>query len=52
MAGGSVAQQQVEITDNLNPGNGVAGIASFGQDNAGELYVVSFGGTVYRIDAE
>jgi glucose/arabinose dehydrogenase len=52
MANGSVAQEQLDITDNINPGSAVAGIASFGQDNAGALYVVSYGGTVYRIDAE
>jgi glucose/arabinose dehydrogenase len=52
MQGGSVAQAQLEITDNINPGGDVGGIASFGQDSAGALYVVAFGGTVYRIDAE
>jgi glucose/arabinose dehydrogenase len=52
MANGSVAQAQLEISDNINPGGDVAGLSSFGQDNAGELYVVSFGGSVYRIDAE
>ena len=52
MQGGSVAQAQLEITDNINPGGDVDGIASFGQDGVGTLYVVAFGGTVYRIDAE
>ena len=52
MADGSVAQEQLEITDNINPGNDVGGISSFGQDSAGELYVVSFGGSVYRIVPE
>jgi hypothetical protein len=42
----------VDFTDNINPGNDIAGIASFGQDNEGELYVVSFRGSVYRIEAE
>jgi glucose/arabinose dehydrogenase len=52
MQGGSIAQAQLEITDNINPGEDVGGIASFGQDGVGTLYVVAFGGTVYRIDAE
>jgi glucose/arabinose dehydrogenase len=52
MANGSAALQQTEITDNINPGNQVTSISSFGEDSAGELYVVSFDGTVYRIEAE
>jgi glucose/arabinose dehydrogenase len=52
MEGGQVAQAQVEITDNINPDTDIDGISSFGQDSAGELYVVSFDGVVYRIDAE
>jgi len=52
MQGGQVAQEQVDITDNINPDNDIDGISSFGQDSAGNLYVVSFGGAVYRIDAE
>ena len=52
MANGGVAQQQVDITENLNPGQDVEGISSFGQDSAGEVYVVSFGGAVYRIVPE
>ncbi|MEA3510576.1 MAG: PQQ-dependent sugar dehydrogenase [Actinomycetota bacterium] len=30
----------------------VAGVSSFGQDDAGEIYIVSAGGTVYRITEE
>ena len=52
MANGSVAQQQLEITDNINPGTDIDAISSFGQDSAGELYVVSFNGSVYRIVPE
>jgi glucose/arabinose dehydrogenase len=52
MQNGSVAQQQVDISNNLNPGQDVGGISSFGEDSAGELYVVSFGGSVYRIVPE
>jgi glucose/arabinose dehydrogenase len=49
---GSVAQQQADISDNINPGLGVQGITSFGQDGVGNVYVLTFGGGVYRIDAE
>lgn len=52
MQNGSVAQQQVDISDNVEPGDNFGGISSFGQDSAGELYVVSFSGSVYRIVAE
>jgi glucose/arabinose dehydrogenase len=52
MEAGAVAQPQTEITDSINPGGDIEGISSFGQDSAGELYVVSFGGSVYRIEAE
>jgi glucose/arabinose dehydrogenase len=55
MQNGSVAQAQTEITDNINPGGGVSGIdgiTSFGEDGAGNLYVLSYDGSVYRIDAE
>jgi glucose/arabinose dehydrogenase len=52
MADGAVAQPQTEITDSINPGGNIESISSFGQDSAGELYVVSFGGSVYRIEAE
>jgi hypothetical protein len=52
MSGGSVAQAALEITDNINPGTAVEGIASFGQDGAGELYVIALGGSVYRLVAE
>jgi glucose/arabinose dehydrogenase len=48
-----VALPQTDITSNLNPGRNVVGVSSFGQDNAGELYVMEFdGGGVYRIDPE
>jgi len=39
-----------EITNLLNPGNTVGAISSFGEDNAGELYLCTLGGgKVYRI---
>lgn len=52
MQDGELAQPQTAITENLNPGREVQSIISFGQDNAGELYVVSLAGSVYRIDPE
>jgi glucose/arabinose dehydrogenase len=52
MNGGALAQGQQNISNNLNPGRDVRQISSFGQDNAGELYVLSLAGSVYRIDAE
>ena len=52
MANGAVATPQADITDNLNPDDNLDGISSFGQDTAGNLYVVEYGGAVYRIDAE
>jgi glucose/arabinose dehydrogenase len=51
MSGGSVSVQQTEITDNINAGTATR-ITSFGQDNVGNVYVLSYGGQVYRIDAE
>ena len=50
--GGTVVMPQVEITASINPSRNVDDITSFGQDNAGELYVVSFNGQVFRIDAQ
>jgi glucose/arabinose dehydrogenase len=52
MNGGTLAQGQQNISNNLNPGRDVNRISSFGQDNTGELYVLSLAGSVYRIDAE
>jgi glucose/arabinose dehydrogenase len=52
MQGGAVATPQADITDNINPGREIQGISSFGQDTAGNLYVVEYGGAIYRIDAE
>ena len=40
-----------DITDDINP-DGVSLITSFGVDNAGELYVASQLGGLYRIDPE
>lgn len=49
--GGAMLTPPADITTNINPGLSVDEITSFGQDNAGELYVVSFKGQVFRIDA-
>lgn len=49
---GSQATGLAEITDDINPSAAVKNITSFGQDAAGEIYVTSFNGQVYRIDAE
>lgn len=49
MNNGTTALQQTDITSNVSPG-GLDHIGSFGQDDAGELYAVSFDGAIYRID--
>src|SRR4051812_27684234 len=41
MANGAVAQAQEDISDNINPSGEAVDISSFGQDNVGELYVLS-----------
>lgn len=56
-ADGSIAEAQADISDNINPVvNGdnrqISGITSFGQDGPGNVYVLTFDGGVYRIDAE
>jgi glucose/arabinose dehydrogenase len=48
---GQLAERR-EVTDQLSPGGQFGGIASFGQDNAGEVYVAAFTpGAIYRIVA-
>ncbi len=49
---GALEAAPVDISGELNPERAVGHIASFGQDAAGELYVVSFDGELYRIDPE
>ena len=46
---GTVSDQQ-ELTSDLQSGG--INVASFGQDHDGEVYVVSLGGTIYRVEAE
>ncbi|MDG2308000.1 MAG: PQQ-dependent sugar dehydrogenase [Candidatus Binatia bacterium] len=41
-----------EITDDLDPDGIIGGLASFGEDADGEMYVVSIDGSVYRVDSE
>lgn len=51
MAGGQLTERR-EVTDQLRPGNNFGDISSFGQDNAGEVYVAAFTpGAIYRIVA-
>ncbi len=49
VSGGAV--QRIDLTPRINPGGeSVSLISSFGIDSNGELYVVSFQGTVYRLN--
>jgi glucose/arabinose dehydrogenase len=51
--GAAGVRENVELTSDLNPGSQLSlQVVSFGEDNAGELYVVAFGGAVYRIEPE
>jgi glucose/arabinose dehydrogenase len=52
MNGSTVDRAQEDISNDVNPGRTVRSISSFGQDNVGELYVMSLAGAVYRVDAE
>lgn len=52
MSNGSVAAEQQDISDNIDPNGDISDISSFGQDRAGELYVMSTLGSLFRIDAE
>jgi len=47
-----VATPPRELTDDLDPDGLIQGLTSFGEDAVGELYVVSQGGSVFRIEAE
>jgi hypothetical protein len=40
-----------DITSDINPGD-VSTFTSFGVDNSGEMYLVSYNGEVYRIDPD
>jgi len=45
-------RDDVELTTELDPDGQIQGLTSFGEDAAGELYVVSRSGSVFRIEAE
>lgn len=40
------------LSQDLDSVSTIQGLASFGEDAAGELYIVSYGGTIFRIDPE
>ncbi|MBM4266939.1 MAG: PQQ-dependent sugar dehydrogenase [Deltaproteobacteria bacterium] len=42
----------LEITDEIDPEGVLGGLSSFGEDAAGELYLVSIDGSVFRVDPE
>ena len=52
VATGAEAADPVERTDDLESASLVSGLSSFGEDAAGELYVVSLAGRVFRIESE
>ncbi|WP_437318373.1 PQQ-dependent sugar dehydrogenase [Sorangium sp. So ce385] len=41
-----------QLSQDLNSVSTIEGLASFGEDAAGELYIVSYGGRIFRIDPE
>jgi glucose/arabinose dehydrogenase len=43
------ATRQFELTEELDPDSQLGRVSSFGEDETGELYVVSYGGTVFRL---
>ena len=45
-------QGALELTADLDPDGQIQGLTSFGEDAAGELYVVSRDGALFRIEAE
>ncbi len=50
---GARITSEIELTDDLDPGHVLRGITSFGEDAAGEVYVVDGGsGVVFRVDPE
>lgn len=47
-----VTSDSIELTAELDPDGLIEGLTSFGEDAAGELYVTSQNGSVFRIEAE
>jgi glucose/arabinose dehydrogenase len=47
--GEATAADVQEHTGQLNPGGSVGNVSSFGVDANGELFVVTYGGTIYRL---
>ena len=47
-------QNLKELTEDINLGNGedTIYISSFGEDANGELYIIDYGGDIYRLDNE
>ncbi|WP_433933712.1 sorbosone dehydrogenase family protein [Sorangium cellulosum] len=48
----SLIEPSSSLSQDLASESTIQGLASFGEDAAGELYVVSYGGSVFRIDPE
>jgi len=49
---GGQATEQADVTDDIDPKSAIDGLSSFGEDAAGEVYVVSLNsGEIYRIVA-
>ena len=46
----AVRQQGGRVTEQAVLGLSVSGLSSFGEDQGGEVYALSLGGAVYRID--
>ncbi len=49
---GVLTMPPLELTADLDSANLLGGLASFGEDAEGELYVVDLFGTIYRIEGE
>ena len=49
---GALVSGPTDVSADLETSATLQAIASFGEDTAGEIYVVDLGGAIYRIDAE